>query len=331
MKNLNHSELYCPVCKAKLRSCNDQLECKNCDLVYPVILGIVDLRYPRVALNRKELEMVSIFDRASFDDLLEILLQDVELPASILSNTYTYYQNHLERTEKMTLMFLQRSREEFSSPQKARALDLGCGAGAGLIALSKWFETVDGVDSSLAQLLLAKKYLEHHGMMNVCLVCANACALPYSAGTLSYIQAINVLEHVINLDKTLMEVSRCLILNGIFAADSRNRYDIFMPEPHTGLRFLGFLPRPWIPKFVRWICNSQYEQTCLLSFGELRRSLEMSFQGSYNIVFPLVQAYDLSSWMDDLLSLIERIPLIKKILIRIFPVHLVLSVKGNSE
>jgi len=323
--------VICPVCGSDLCQSIDSLICKTGFHFFPVVKTIPDLRYPSVPYGDQILEMLEIYDNADFDDLLEIVVRNAKLPEKIITATDKYYQNQFVRAEKMTAMFLQRTFDVFMPPQRNLSMDLGCGSGGGVFALSKRFDTVFGVDSNLAQLLLAKKSLDKTGISNYQLICANAHALPYPHETFSYIQAINVLEHVKEFSGLLENVYTRLNVGGIFAADSRNRFDIFAPEPHTGIRFLGFLPRTWIPRLMRLFFGIQYENTRLLSYGELTHSLNNFFPEQYKIVFPLVRAYGKSAVIDEWINKIEDLAIINKLLLHVFTSHLVLAWKDHME
>lgn len=321
--------LRCPICNANplIFIDNDQIICQSCHKRYPITHGIYDLREEIVKNDPVVDEMLKVFNESSFEDLLIIMLEKAKLPELILQNTLHYYNDQLKRTERMTSMFLELLGKYFSLPENGVALDLGCGSGAGIAALSLRYKQVIGVDSSMAQLILAKKTSDLLSIGNCTLICAHAKSLPFFDNSFHYIQAINVFEHILKFDEVFKEISRVLRTQGLFAADSRNRFDIFMPEPHTGLRFLGFLPRNWIPDYVRWRCNSQYESTWLLSHNDLKKAGKNNFCGKIKIVFPRVSAYKRSSKFDSILSIVEKIPIIRTGLIKVFSTHIVLGKK----
>lgn len=323
--------LLCPVCSGALAADRDRCSCAICGQSYLIYQGIPDLRHPPAPLDDRDRSMLAVFETAGFEDLFEILLEGAELPDEIIRDTHAYYRNQVQRSENMTGMFLARAAGVFPSPGTHFALDVGCGAGAALVALKKRFQFIAGIDASLAQLLLARKNLEQHQLQNVPLICAYAGALPFPDKSFNYIQAVNVLEHVLELSGPVKEIYRCLAPEGIFAADSRNRFDIFMPEPHTGIRFLGFLPRRRIPEIVRRLRNSQYESTWLFSYGELRSAFKQSFGRNLHVVFPAVSAYGQPAWVDRLVSVLDRIPLIRRLALQLFSSHIVLGFRGDNH
>ena len=323
--------LVCPACKQALQREDDFFRCNSCERTYPIYQGIPDLRFPPTPLDERDRAMLAVFETADFEQLFEILIRGAELPETVMQTTYSYYGNQVRRSEMMTGMLLDRAARVFGEPSSFSALDVGCGAGAALIALDRRFDRIAGIDASLAQLLMARKNLDQHGLGMVPLICAFAGSLPFPDAHFSYIQAINVLEHVLELAGPVEEVHRCLADGGLFAADSRNRFDIFMPEPHTGIRFLGFLPRHRIPGFVRWLRDSQYESTWLFSYTDLRSAFRKKFGNRIRIVFPRVAAYGQPAWMDRLIAVLERIPLIRLVVLQVFSAHIVLGYRAENK
>jgi ubiquinone/menaquinone biosynthesis C-methylase UbiE len=325
--NFNDFGIVCPNCKGEIKAFDSTISCRSCNHKFPIILGIPDLRYPPVDLDKTDKIMLDHYEKKSYTDLFNFLVRKTRLPNKIIEDSQNYYQNQGERTTIMTEMFLDKLRINFGEPILFRALDLGCGSGAGVVALSRYFEQVIGIDSSLAQLLIAKKYLSDLKIGKFILICANAENLPVNNQTISYIQATNVIEHIVNVNKVLNEISRSLSGNGYFSADSRNRYDLFFPEPHTGIRFLGFLPRKLIPKYVNYRCKSDYEKTQLLSYKEIKGMMNDNFLGDFKIFFPSVKSYGKPAWLDRWIKCIEKLPIIRSLIIRVFTTHIIIGQK----
>lgn len=325
--NLSHHGVVCPACKRELIFQGDFVICQSCSNKYPLVHGIVDLRYPKVEDDSATQYMVSCYTNASFDDLLSIMLSQHQLSSLMYEDTLKYYHNQIIRTQRMTDMFIDVLNKMNICLDNERVLDLGCGSGAGIIALSKRFKQVIGLDSSLAQLLLAKKVIEKTRTDGFVLICGLANCLPFQEKSIQFIQAINVLEHVLEIDPVISEISRTLTTWGTFVADSRNRFDIFFPEPHTGIRFLGFLPRKLIPKYVHWLKKMNYEHTMLLSYRELKTAMNQFFAGENLITFPDVVAYQQPAWINKIIRIIEKIPVLSKMAMWCFPTHIVIGRK----
>jgi len=303
--------------------------CMGCGEQYPKVLGIADLRKerrPESAFDAAILEkIISAYPNASFLDLLEIWMADQEISREVIDTATRYYQTQHARGSQMIEMFAQRAEELFPPPAKRCALDLGCGVGASFTYLSSQFEQVIGIDLSLISLLLAKKDLEEQGIQNILLIRAQCDKLPFPDKSFNFIVALNVLEHIFIVDEVAAEVHRVLKSGGIFAGDSRNRYDLFLAEPHTHVRWLGFLPRHLAKRYAKWRANNDYDDVCLLSFWQLRSAFQRNFGKDARIVFPRVTAYGYSAKIDQAVRRVEAIPLLRSAAITVFPSHLAIA------
>jgi len=328
---LSGLQLYCPACKNQLRNVEGGVYCSSCNLKYPRLLDILDLRYPRPEISKSEQsqidEMTKGFTSLSFEELLQVFLREAQLSKRVIKDTLKYYRTQTERAEKMVGMFFSRYKEFYGSFSTDYALDVGCGSGGGAIALAKRCKEVFGVDSHLSQLILAKKLIAQSHISNVSFICAYAQRLPFGKESFGFAQGINVIEHMEDMTGVVLrEIWRCLESGGGFAADSRNRFDIFLPEPHSGIRFLGFLPRRWIPGFVRRITGNHYEHTRLLSYREIEAFLMGCFD-EYLVVLPYISAYGKPIRMDRWVRAVEQCGILNRILLCFFSAHLALARK----
>ncbi len=328
---LSGLQLYCPACKNPLRNVEGGVYCSFCNIKYPRLLDILDLRYPRPEVSKLEQsqidEMTKGFASLSFDELLQVFLREAQLSKRVVKDTLNYYRTQTERAEKMVGMFFSRYQEFYGSFSTDYALDVGCGSGGGSVALAKRCKEVVGIDSHLSQLILAKKFIEQSDIRNIRLVCAYAQCLPFGKESFGFAQGINVMEHIEDMAGAIIgEIWRCLESGGGFAADSRNRFDIFLPEPHSGIRFLGFLPRRWIPGFVRQITGNHYEHTRLLSYREIEAVLAGCFN-EYRVVLPYISAYGRPARMDRWVRAFEHCGILNRILLCFFSAHLALARK----
>jgi ubiquinone/menaquinone biosynthesis C-methylase UbiE len=104
-----------------------------------------------------------------------------------------------------------------------RILDLGCGRGSGTIFLKKKFNNkcqVYGVDIDKKNISLAR---DLYGS-DCKFVLAKGEKLPFKNCYFDAVYSREVLEHVVNLDKTLSEIKRILKTNGVFVATFPNKY-----------------------------------------------------------------------------------------------------------
>jgi ubiquinone/menaquinone biosynthesis C-methylase UbiE len=324
----------CPACHGQLAGQQSGLHCRQCGLIFASILDIPDLRHPRPHVSRAEQSrldrLVASFNELDFSGLLKIFLRDASLSPGVLMDTFEYYDSQWERSAKMTRMFLERNKDAFGCFRRGAALDLGSGAGGGAIALRQSFQRVLAVDSDPAQLILAKKAISESGQMNIQLLVGYAQNLPLPDCSFDYVQCANVIEHLVeNLELVILEIRRVLVDQGRFSADSRNRFDLFMPEPHSGIRWLGFLPRRWIPGMVRRMTGNHYRQTRLLSRGELCQAVGQAFP-DYSVELPDLDAYGRTGTMSRHLQVLLNQSLINRLVSPIFSAHLVVARKRET-
>jgi SAM-dependent methyltransferase len=228
-------------------------------------------------------------------------------------------------------MFDKRLSKYYVMPDKRRALDIGCGYGTATGILAKQFHHVIGLDSYLPVLLLARKLLGDCNANNVLLVQAYAQNIPIRDGYVDYAIAQNVIEHLIDVDTALHEIERILSKGGCFCGDSRNRFDLFLPEPHVRLRWVGLLPRRLQPWYVRKLSGLSYADwhVCLQSWWGLRRSARRAFGPSARIVLPLVSAYGYAPNVDRGVEWLDEVPILRDLVLVVFPSHLLVAQSGG--
>ncbi len=303
--------------------------CISCGQQYPITCGIPDLR-GRDAVNTPAdaaivEKMLAAYSQADFAGLVDIRMRNAPTYGDLRGHEMGYLLTLKERGRGMVEMFHSRAMEYFPPAGNEVALDVGCGSGASMLALAKKYQTVVGLEPSLPDLILARKALEAEGVTNFQLVQAYGQHIPYPEQSFNYINALNVLEHVFEPESVLTEARRVLKPGGIFAADSRNRFDLFLPEPHVKIRWVGLLPRRCARHYVRWRLGVGYDATRLLSYGELQRGLRKSFGREHCIVFPYVNAYGGPPWVNGWLRRLERLPVLPTLALWVFPSHLALA------
>lgn len=322
--------IICLTCGQSLdASAPEVATCTGCGQRYPQVLGIPDLRGPEAVNDPAEAsiveKMLAAYPQADFAGLVDIRMRNAPTYGDLRGHEMGYLLTLDERGRGMVEMFHSRAVEYFPPAGNEAALDVGCGSGASLLVLAKQYKTVAGLDPSLPDLILARKALEAEGITNFQLVQAYGQRVPYTDQSFDYINALNVLEHVFEPESVLAECYHLLKPGGIFAADSRNRFDLFLPEPHVKIRWVGFLPRRWTRRYVRWRLGVGYDATRLLSYGELRRGLRKSFGREHRIVFPYVNAYGGPPWVNGWLRRLEHLLVLSTLALWVFPSHLALA------
>jgi len=310
----------CPSCKKELRQNADgSYHCSNCLINFPTYLDIPDFRIPsqKTIFKNKEANLLKTilkdYKNMRFLDMLNLRINPNNTPSDI----YEVHLHHELRARKrgeevfskinFILNFLEKS-----LTQKNYGLDLGCGMGSILFAMSHIFKNAVGVDISLIDLLLAKKRFEEEGINNVKLICGSVEALPFENNTFDLITANDVIEHIENQKQFLKEAYRVLQLNGYFYFNSPNRFNIFGPEPHVNLWGVGFLPRKLMPKYVRLLKGVDYKGKRLLSYFELSHLLRKIYKYNFN-VFGIILT-DFSSSTSYKAEILKRTPWVAWIL-----------------
>ncbi len=319
--------LRCPNCLNQLIT----TECEHCGETFQTTLGIPDLRWPkpdernRIKYNQLVQRLLNNYDKLTYHELVNLRYEGSKIPAHLQEVYRDYQSNLIERGNVMLEMFQKKRALYYHLPSHDMALDIGCGVGASTIYLANKFDHVIGIDPSLPSLILARKFLDENEAHNITLLQAYAQNIPVQEQVIDYAVAQNVIEHLFTIKPAFDEIYRILKHEGCFIGDSRNRYDLFLPEPHAKLRWVGLWPRKLQPWYVRRFRNASYDSAYLLSFHELNSNAKKVFGKSYQITFPLSTAYGRSPKWDKYLAKIENIPLLNKMFLHIFPSHLLVA------
>lgn len=327
-------DLSCPICHTILNGAH----CTACDIEFPQTQGILDLRWPQPTIEEHQevvKAMLANYEQASFQELMmirfEVAIKDIDFPESLVTFYQNYHRTLADRGQKMIDMFQARTEKYFDLPNKRVALDIGCGVGASSLALAKEFDHVIGIDPSFPSLLLAKKYFSENEIKNITLVQAYAQHLPIQDNVVDFCVAQNVLEHLFDIETAFRNIARVLIEGGCFCGDSRNRYDLLLPEPHAQIRWVGYLPRKWQSWYVYKRRQIPYFKTHLLSKRELEKYGARAFGESVKVTYPLSVAYGRSAKWDTWIYRLEKIPLLNDLCLQIYPSHLFIGKSLNKH
>jgi ubiquinone/menaquinone biosynthesis C-methylase UbiE len=322
--------LRCPSCHSQLSN----EKCTICGEIFPNTLGILDLRWPRPSgRDFREEQLIALileqYEFSTFIDLSELVRRHhlCDFSEDLQEHLRSRSSNREQLGRKMMDMFQHKLSKCYTIPGKFLALDVGCGYGTASTSLAPRFNWVVGLDPYLPVLLLAKKSLEERKIQNVILIQAYAQNIPLHNEHVDYAVAQNVIEHLINVKPALYETRRVLKTGGCFCGDSRNRFDLFFPEPHVKLRWVGLIPRKLQSWYVRKFKHVSYADVHahLLSWWELRRYAREVFGRSVRVVLPLVSAYGQSPYWDKWIERIEAVPILRDLTLLFFPSHLLLA------
>lgn len=263
----------CPRCRGRLATDVEKRSCLGCGADYPLRHGIPDFRTgAAVDLDQAEdsnlAEQLVLREANSTFPELRAFYYGLRPEASI--ELYALHEAHF-RAEAI------RAARAVSELERGPLLDLGCGAGQYLLAAARAAVRPVGVDASLCQLILARRLLADEGL-SADLALADAEALPFQGEVFQAVIAADIIEHVGDPQRLLIEAARVMAPGSVLRLTTPNRFSL-TPEPHVGLWGVGWLPRGIAVSYVRVRTGIDYRSIRLLSLRALRRSLESDFAG----------------------------------------------------
>jgi ubiquinone/menaquinone biosynthesis C-methylase UbiE/uncharacterized protein YbaR (Trm112 family) len=281
--------LRCPVCKGSLSLRTQQLLCLQCERSYAIIQGIPDLRVyedPLIILQdefRKAEKIQAQADRLNFAELVRYYWSLPTFPPTP-SDLRDRFVRHVLTDEQRVAGYADKigHGENF--------LEIGCGTAALLKEAQRSFRFTIGCDIAFRWLLIARKRLQEAGLQPN-LVCCCADHLPFGDSFFDSVASVSLLEHVSAAGRTIEEMGRVTKQDGSVFVWTTNRFSV-APEPHVRVWGVGFLPRSWMPAYVKWRRDIAYERKHLLSYFELRRLLRQAGLNATKFSLPVVTAVD---------------------------------------
>lgn len=245
----------CPACHGTLSQREQALACSACGRLYPIVLGIPDLRLtpdPWIGMA---------------DDRDKAIAVMAASPPGFEAAVRTYWERTPDTPPHLAARFIEhvldakrRSGEWLALLPAAipgeRWLDLGCGT-ADLACAAPDGVDVVGVDVAFRWLAIAQRRLKE-AHCEAALVCGNAESLPFAAGWFDRVIGLGVAEHCEDIGAVLAEAHRVLRPGGSLYLRTVNRYSL-LAEPHVGLWGVGWLPRTWADAYVRWRGGAGYQ------------------------------------------------------------------------
>ena len=153
-----------------------------------------------------------------------------------------------------------------AGPAGLRLLDVGGGGGAIPHWLAASFGEVVGLDIDVEAVRHAARSYRRE---NLWFLVGDAMAIPLPDGSCDAVVCAHVYEHVPDADRLLDEIDRVLRPGGVcfFSAGSR----LALREPHYGLLFLSWLPRPLAHRYLRLTGRGRHYYERHLGYWRLRR------------------------------------------------------------
>ncbi len=295
--NIDSEILVCPKCHGDLSDNTVEYICNTCESGYPVYKGIPDFRNVNLEFKATQQELkirealLKVYESSTFDELIDIRFRLSEGCTDDLCKQQKTFELSYEQKGNFRAFQINKMIDN-NGPFLGNSdcfLDIGCGSGTATHWIMKGFKRGVGLDYSLVDLIVGKKFLEENSIDNLMLVCADARKLPFSKGGFDFVNATDVIEHILpGQDKFLIEVKRVLRNNGGLYFNSPNRYNLFTPESHVKVRFVGFMPRAWMNAYVKMRKGVSYETIRLLSLREVHSLLLNSFGGNYVLEGPFM-------------------------------------------
>jgi len=325
----------CPRCKGALAAEASSYRCCHCGSKYPVLFGIPDFRirsdrYLSLEEERDKARRLFEFgEQASFKELVRYYYSiTFDLP----DNMARRYQASILAGTERTKSILQELRPRGDSDP---LVDIGCGTGGLLLAAQGRFSDIYGVDIALRWLVIAQKRLRENNA-TATLVCADAEAIPFPRQSFVNAVAVDLLEHVYDVDNTIREIAEILEPDGVLWLSAVNRYCVG-PHPLTGVWATGYLPagtRSWMLKKLKGIDLLRFAN--MVSAGEICRKLQrrgfVALQASPKHVEG-IDAHAYSTLERVLIALYRsalRVPLFRRILLWIGPAFEIVCRKSEN-
>jgi ubiquinone/menaquinone biosynthesis C-methylase UbiE len=315
--------LRCPRCRALVERESDAYRCTACGHRYPIVLGIPDFRLyedPLIPLEddyRKGEKLQREAERRSFADLVAYYWTLPTYPPTPPDLSARFVHHVLTDDRRIE------SYQHLLDPAET-FLDVGCGAGVLVRAAQRRFRTAVGLDVGFRWLIVARRGLEEAGLP-ARLVCGCADHLPFADATFDTVASVALLEHVPDAPTALKEFARVRRPSGQVVVWTSNRFSL-APEPHVRIWGVGFLPRRWMPAYVKWRRGLAYEKKRLLSRFELARGCRAADLASVRFHLPAIAAADLERAgrleraAARAYAALRRVPLVRSLIVVVFPV-----------
>ncbi|MGI8470340.1 MAG: methyltransferase domain-containing protein [Pyrinomonadaceae bacterium] len=247
-------------------------QCSACEKTYLLHDGIPDFRvFPDPFLNYEEdyarTEIViAALENLNFEKLLEHYWSFSDITPPALRPKFVRSAVLGEHRARRTLEILENNIE---SPIK-KVLEIGSGTGNFLAVAAPRYEQIIGIDIAMRWLHISRRRFMDKGLDVPPLVCCCAEFLPFADNSFDLIACSSTLEFVKNQPKALAECARVLEKDGTLYINSVNRFSI-AKDPYAYLWAVGFLPRKFQARYVKWRRGASYENVKTLSFRELNR------------------------------------------------------------
>jgi len=177
----------------------------------------------------------------------------------------TTYDFHSRERKARTMLAVLADRFE-GRLSDLHVLDTGVSTGIIANTLAEQVGRVTGLDIDDTAVAFARRTFQRP---NLHFLVGDSLAVPCPPATFDVAICTHVYEHVPNADRLPMEIHRVLKPGGWCYFAAGNRLNIM--EPHYGLPFLSWLPRPLAHRYLRLAGQGDYYYEKHLTLAGLRR------------------------------------------------------------
>jgi ubiquinone/menaquinone biosynthesis C-methylase UbiE len=274
-------DLVCPACLGNLAVEPRGRRCAACARSFPDVAGLCDLRLE----SDRYLDLEAERARAE-------RLHAIEPTTDVMGLSEAYYALSGDRADRSRRFLRHIAHAEARGealagrlPRAGRILEVGCGTGGLLVVAARAGLAIEGVDLAARWLIAARRRLSDHGL-SVPLLAASAERLPWPDARFDAVVADSVLEHLDDPARALREWARMLRPGGRLIVWSPNRFTL-TTDPHLGLWGLGWLPRRWVPAYLRFRGRASWPPRTL-SAREARRLAARAGLASISVEPPAI-------------------------------------------
>lgn len=257
----------CPVCIGTLADVAGGLACGRCARTYPEVAGLPDLRLESdryLSLDAERAKATRLDRVARETDLSGVAAAYYDMTDDVVDRRRDRFLRHIASADARGTSLAAR----LSGSPVGRVLEVGCGTGGFLgAALERGWE-VEGADIAARWLVVARRRLADRGL-DAPLAAAQAERLPWPDKSFDAVVADSLVEHLDDPAPAFREWARVLRPGGRLLVWSPNRYTL-TTDPHLGLWGVGWLPRSWVPGYLRLRRNADWPPKTL-SPAEARR------------------------------------------------------------
>jgi ubiquinone/menaquinone biosynthesis C-methylase UbiE/uncharacterized protein YbaR (Trm112 family) len=283
LPSLREIEFVCPVCRGQLEVLTDRegYRCQKCDRAYLLHAGIPDFRVFRDPFlsfeedhERTEIVLAEL-DRKNLKSLLEYYWTFSDITPTALRPKFI--RSAMLGEEKAKRILRSFDDGTFEKPVKARkVLEIGSGTGNFLALAANRYEQVIGIDIGMRWLHVSRRRFLDQNLPVPPLVCCCAEHLPFADDSFDLVVSSATLEFVKDQERVLAECARTLKNDGMVYLNTANRCAV-SKDPYAYLFGVGFMPRAWQVRYVRWRRDAPYAEVRTLSFRELNKLAEKYF------------------------------------------------------